>query len=130
MRKAPSAFGSQARAPLSDDRLPRTVSPPSADALERATGTFTEIRFLALLQARLPVADAAPYRASEVRRLRCLLRAQYPNGSWPTCNCARTPWAWPAAEPRSVPGCQAHKVSAKPSTSAAGVVTDARPLQP
>jgi PelA/Pel-15E family pectate lyase len=45
--------------------------------------TTTEIRFLARVQAAVPGADAAPYRASALKGIQYLLDAQYPNGGWP-----------------------------------------------
>lgn len=45
--------------------------------------TTTEIRFLARVQAQLPGAEGAPYRAALIKGVRYLLSAQYPNGGWP-----------------------------------------------
>lgn len=45
--------------------------------------TITELRFLARVQAQLPGAEGDAYRASFVKGVRYLLRAQYPNGGFP-----------------------------------------------
>src|ERR1700744_709719 len=45
--------------------------------------TNTEIHFLAELSAAFPGKDGDAYRASALRGIEYLLRAQYPNGGWP-----------------------------------------------
>lgn len=45
--------------------------------------TVAELRFLARVQAQLPGAEGATYRAALDKGLRYLLAAQYPNGGWP-----------------------------------------------
>lgn len=45
--------------------------------------TFTELAYLARVQAALPGAAGEPYRQSFLKGLRYILMAQYPNGAWP-----------------------------------------------
>lgn len=45
--------------------------------------TTTEMRFLGRVQAQLPGTEGDVYRASIVKGVRYLLKAQYPNGGWP-----------------------------------------------
>lgn len=45
--------------------------------------TNTEVRFLAQVATALEGAPAEPYRASALRGIDYLLRAQFPNGGWP-----------------------------------------------
>ncbi|MFT3996924.1 MAG: pectate lyase [Asticcacaulis sp.] len=45
--------------------------------------TWTEMRFLARVQAQAPGKEGDAYRASIIKGVRYLLMAQYPNGGWP-----------------------------------------------
>lgn len=45
--------------------------------------TTTELQFLARVQAALPDAENASYRAAALKGIQYLLDAQYPNGGWP-----------------------------------------------
>jgi len=45
--------------------------------------TSTQLKFLARVQAGAPGAEGAAYRASFVRGIEYLLKAQFPNGGWP-----------------------------------------------
>lgn len=45
--------------------------------------TTTELRYLALVSTATPGLAGEPYRASFLRGIRYLLKAQFPNGGWP-----------------------------------------------
>jgi PelA/Pel-15E family pectate lyase len=45
--------------------------------------TSTQLKFLARVQAAAPGVEGATYRASFVRGIEYLLKAQFPNGGWP-----------------------------------------------
>lgn len=45
--------------------------------------TTTQLRYLAMVCAKLPAQEAEPYRRSFLKGIHYLLNAQYPNGGWP-----------------------------------------------